>query len=97
MRKIYFLIIFSFVSTTTFSQTIDSTQIGKEYPYILPILGKKAYAKGYELQKPFGVMLGSLFNKQGIVIDNFEMALGDGVSEPTDYFALDGILDFGPS
>ncbi|MDG1805504.1 hypothetical protein [Flavicella sp.] len=97
MHKIYFIIVISFISLTTYSQTIDSTQIGKEYPYVLPILGKKAYAKGYELQKPFGVMLGSLFNKQGIVIDNFEMAISDDQTPPTNYFKLDGILDFGPS
>ena len=97
MHNIYIIIIFCFASLTTYSQTIDSTQIEKEYPYVLPILGKKAYAKGYELQKPFGVMLGSLFNKQGIVIDNFEMAISEDQTPPTNYFKLDGILDFGPS
>ncbi|OIQ36796.1 MAG: hypothetical protein BM563_10010 [Bacteroidetes bacterium MedPE-SWsnd-G1] len=90
------LALFIFAPTAK-SQTIDSTQIGKEYPYILPILGKKAYAKGYELQMPFGVMLGSVFNKQGIVIDDFEMAISDDGTVPENYFGLDGILDFGPS
>jgi len=80
-----------------YSQKIDSTQIGKEYPYVLPILGKKAYAKGYELQKPFGIMLGSVFNKQGLILENFEMALSDDGSTPETYFPLNGILDFGPS
>ena len=97
MYKYIFIVFTCLISHFSLGQTIDSTQIGKEYPYVLPILGKKAYAKGYELQKPFGVMLGSLFNKQGIIIDNFEMALGDGTTPPTSYFPLDGILDFGPS
>ncbi|GAB1307691.1 hypothetical protein KH5_03740 [Urechidicola sp. KH5] len=84
-------------SNPVYSQTIDSTQIGKEYPYVLPILGKKAYAKGYELQKPFGVMIGSVFNKQGLVLEDFEMAFSNDGTPPDQYFALDGILDFGPS
>ena len=85
------------VGLASFAQSIDSTQVGKEYPYILPILGKKAYAKGYNIQKPFGVMLSSIFNKQNIILENFELALKKPSGELTEYYSLDGILDFGPS
>ena len=45
-----------------YSQKIDSTQIGKKYPYIFPILGKKAFEKGYNLPKPHGFMITSIFS-----------------------------------
>jgi hypothetical protein len=82
---------------STYSQDIDSTQIGKEYPYVLPILGKKAYERGYVLQKPFGVMLGSVFNKQGIIISDMQLAFEDMNGNIGEFRSLDGILDFGPS
>lgn len=88
-------VIFSTVGT--YGQTIDSTQIGKEYPYKLPFLGKQAYAKGYEIQKPLGFMFGTIFNKQGIVLNDFEMAIGGEDETDLVYKSLDGILDFGPS
>ncbi len=90
------LILFPYKS---FSQDIDSTQIGKEYPYSLPILGKKAYKKGYKLQLPYGLSVGTIFNKQGLILEDFEMAIaapGTPNSE-LEYIGLDGILDFGPS
>ena len=89
------IILFSFHQL--YSQKIDSTQIGKEYPYILPILGKKAYAKGYEIQKPFGLMLGTIFNKQGLVFNDFEMAIEDSSGNLSEYSSMEGILGFGPS
>jgi len=94
-----FLFIFCLVPSTHIQaqKKIDSTQIGKEYPYILPFLGKKAYAKGYSLQKPFGVMAGYIFNKQEIVLKDFEMSILNDEGNQTEFFSLDGILDFGPS
>ena len=52
---IVFMSLFSY-STVQAQKKIDSSQIGKEYPYVLPILGKQAYAKGYQLQRPFGII-----------------------------------------
>ena len=81
------------------AQDIDSTQIGKEYPYVLPFLGKQAYARGYKLQKPFGIMVSSLFTKQGIVLENFEMAFTDPGETPNfeDLAFLSDLIVFGPS
>lgn len=93
------LFLIGFTSSISFAQTIDSTQIGKEYPYVLPILGKKAYEKGYKLQLPHGLSIGTIFNKQGIVLENFEMAFTKPGEDP-DFGKLQPISDlieFGPS
>jgi len=87
------------LTSNIYAQEIDSTQIGKEYPYVLPILGKQAYARGYQLQKPFGLMVSSLYTKQGIVLENFEMDFVQG-TDPPDFDRLDWLTDsivFGPS
>ena len=87
------------VPSDSYSQNIDSTQIGKKYPYFLPLLGKKAYEKGYVLQKPHGFMMSTLFNRQGIILNNMELAfVGEG--EEPDYSVLQPVADlieFGPS
>ena len=84
---------------SVYSQKIDSTQLRKEYPFRLPILGKKAYEKGYKLQLPLGLSVGTIFNKQGLVLENFEMTIEDPGTPNDDliYKDLTGILDFGPS
>lgn len=81
------------------AQENDSTQVKKEYPYILPILGKKAFEKGFKLPKPIGLNVGTIFNKQGLVLENFEMAIADPdqILPDSVYKDLNGILDFGPS
>ncbi|MGL1886433.1 MAG: hypothetical protein OCD76_07955 [Reichenbachiella sp.] len=99
MKKLNLLLLISILSFSLFAQNVDSTQIGKEYPHLLPILGKKAYAKGYKLQKPLGMSVGTIFNKQGLILEDFEMAIADP-GTPTsdiDYINLNGTLDFGPS
>lgn len=81
------------------AQGFDSTQIGKEYPYAFPILGKKAYTRGYKLPLPHGIMINSVWNKQNIVIQDFEMAFlptGDPFDE-SDYRDWSDIIVFGPS
>ncbi|WP_075604047.1 hypothetical protein [Saccharicrinis aurantiacus] len=82
--------------TSIYSQGIDSTQVGKEYPYILPILGQKSYERGYKLPKPFGVMLNSIFTKQNIVLENFMLDFVKSGETP-DLKDLSDIIDFGPS
>ncbi len=99
MKRIAILLTVFLLTSSLFGQDIDSTQIGKEYPYALPILGKKAYARGFKLQLPYGLSVGTIFNKQGLVLENFEMAIADPgtPNSDLDYLSLDGILDFGPS
>lgn len=102
-RKVIFVAFLAmlFVITPNLSQAqeSDSTEVKKEYPYILPILGKKAFEKGFTLPKPIGLNVGTIFNKQGLVLENFEMAIADPdqVLPDSVYKDLNGILDFGPS
>lgn len=82
------------------SQGFDSTQIGKEYPYHLPILGGKAYKKGYKLPLPIGVMANYIYTNQSIVLENFEMFVqrpGTGVPADGDFYDLSEFIVFGPS
>lgn len=82
------------------AQELDSTKIeSKDYPYVLPLLGQKAYDRGITLPLPFSASIGTIFNKQGIVLNNFSMAFTEGIEEP-DFDELQPISDlvvFGPS
>ena len=81
------------------AQGFDSTQIGEEYPYALPLLGEKAYTRGYKLPLPHGIMINSVFNKQNIVLENMELAFlptGTPLVED-DYYDFSDIITFGPS
>lgn len=101
MRKIFTLTILAVLalSSTVKGQGFDSTQIGKDYPYLLPLLGKKAYKKGYVLPKPFGVMLNTLYTKQDLVLENFELAFvgPNETFNESDLLDLSDIIDFGPA
>ena len=81
------------------AQGFDSTQIGKKYPYTFPILGDKAYTRGYKLPLPHAIMINSIWNKQNIVLNDFEMAFLP-TREPFDesmYRDWSEIIVFGPS
>lgn len=91
------LIFITLSSIPSNGQGIDSTQIGKEYPYILPILGQKSYERGYKLPKPFGIMPVGIFTKQNIVLENFEIDFTAPDIDPDDYWDASDILSFGPS
>jgi len=81
------------------AQGFDSTQIGKEYPYALPLLGRKAYAKGYKLPLPHGLMVNTFFTKQNIILENFSFAFTDpgGVPDFEKFQPLADLIVFGPS
>jgi len=82
-----------------YAQEIDSSETREPYKYAFPILGKKAYEKGYTLPLPHGILAGTFFNKQGLILDDFEMDIAAPGADPSDldFVSLDGILDFGPS
>jgi len=79
MKKILLLIIVNLTFFNGFSQVADttSTSLG-EYPYVLPFLGQGAYDRGYDLPLPFNISIGSVYNKQGILLDNLSVAFTQG-------------------
>ena len=70
-------VLFTLTPNLSQAQETDSAVVQKEYPYVLPILGKKAFEKGYLLQLPFGLNVGTIFNRQGLILENFEMTIAD--------------------
>lgn len=62
----------------------------KEWPYAMPILGKKAVERGYNIQLPHGVMSNTYFNTQEILINDLQVSLGDNP-----LVSLDDIVSFG--
>jgi len=46
-----------------------------EYNYIFPILGQQAYARGFDIPYPAGLMANYIWMKQGIVIENFQLGI----------------------
>lgn len=98
-KLIVVFLVLSILPFSGYAQELDSTKTREPYKYLFPILGKKAHDKGYDLPLPHGVLIGTIFNKQGIELNDFEMAIAESGSSGSDldYMSLDGILDFGPS
>ena len=69
-------------------EKIDSIK-QKEYPYILPIWGKKAAALGFTLPLSAGVSVNYLWQESDIVIENLEVGFSGGQK-----FPLDEIVQF---
>jgi len=46
-----------------------------EYNYIFPILGQKAYSRGFDLPYPVGLMGNYMWMQQGIVIENMQLGV----------------------
>ncbi|MEN8157137.1 MAG: hypothetical protein ABFS10_09305 [Bacteroidota bacterium] len=69
-----------------------------EYPYILPLLGEKAYEKGFDLPKPVGLMLNYFWASQDVVISEiavgFEGAVEGGVLEEIPLTDISEIIEF---
>ena len=63
-----------------------------DYPYALPILGKKATKKGYKLPLPHGVMFNFLAGKQELAIEDMKVGFNNGP-----LYDVSDIIDFGPS
>ncbi len=96
-RTLTLVILSQLLVISVFAQKVDSTILGTEYPWKLPLLGKKAWERGYRLPAPHGLGIGTIFNRQNIVLDNFEMAISEPDGSFGEYIDLDGILEFGPS
>lgn len=76
-------------------QLLDSVK-QTPYPYLLPIMGKKAAAKGFLLPYPVGIMLNVFRGSQQVDISDLTVGIkgadGSTVLAPT---SLDDVLEFG--
>jgi len=70
------------------ADVIDSLK-NLEYPYVLPILGKKATKAGFDLPYPFGININYLWQKSDIVINNLEIGFNNGPK-----YNMDEIVSF---
>ncbi|WP_426668704.1 hypothetical protein ACPPVU_21030 [Mucilaginibacter sp. McL0603] len=87
-----FLTIFS---STAFGQVYTNKEVGKEnelkdslqktdYPYMLPIWGKKVAKKGYNLPYSAGVSVNYLWQKSDLVIENLSVGFNNGTMHNLD-------------
>jgi hypothetical protein len=61
------------VTNDRFDEYMDSIQ-GVEYPFLLPIFGDKVRERGYDLPKPAGLMLGYIYQKENIELNNLAIS-----------------------
>jgi len=81
-----FIILFSQVSAQVYTNKVvgDKNQDFKdsisktEYPYALPIWGKKATAKGYQLPYSAGLGINYLWQESDLIIDNLQVGFNNG-------------------
>jgi opacity protein-like surface antigen len=102
-RKIAILaiILAGFFANITFAQVYTNKEVGKknqeladslkktEYPYILPIWGKKVAAKGYNLPYSAGIGVNYMWQESDIIIDNLFVGFNNGPQ-----YNLDEIVRF---
>lgn len=91
MKKVILAVILVlFWMSDTYAQYTTDKVVGKkhqeyldsmknsEYPYVLPILGKKAHQKGFNLPYSAGLSLNFLTQKSDIIIDNLSVGFNNG-------------------
>ncbi|MHA4843817.1 hypothetical protein ACX0G7_06635 [Flavitalea antarctica] len=88
-------------STTAFGQVYSNMEVGKknvelkdsltksEYPYILPILGKKATKKGFNLPYSAGLGINTVWQKSELIIEDLKVGFNN--APPYD---LDEVIRF---
>lgn len=93
--------LFMAISATLTGQVYTNKDIGKknapkvdslkhkEWPYALPIMGKKATARGFDLPYPMGVSTQYFWQKSDIIIDNLRVGFNNGTM-----YELDEVVRF---
>jgi hypothetical protein len=97
MKKLFiFIIITLFISISTFSQVYTNKVVGaknealkdsiekQEYPYVLPIWGKKATAKGFQLPYSAGISVNYLWQESSLIIDDLKVGFNYGTMHDMD-------------
>lgn len=102
-NQLIYILVF-FLSIQSYSQVYTDKVVGKknealkdslkisEYPYSLPIWGKKATQKGYQLPYSAGVSVNYFWQESDIVIDNLYVGFNNGTQ-----YNLDQIIRFNSS
>ena len=101
IKKIFLLIFCFFLLLQVFSQVYTNKVVGEknealkdsiekqQYPYVLPIWGAKATAKGFQLPYSAGVSLNYFQQESSLVIDNLYIGFNNGPM-----YDLDEIIRF---
>lgn len=78
MRIIILSILFSY-SLQLLAQTDSNTseRTPYEWPYSMPIWGKKAAERGYKIQLPYGLNVNYVYNRMDLEIFQFDMSIGN--------------------
>src|SRR3954467_6917127 len=100
-KKLMILLIGCALQATGFAQNTTDKLIGKknaqeidsmktaEYPYLLPIWGKKVAQKGFKLQKSAGLSAQYIYQNSDIIINNLQIGFNNGPK-----YNLDEIVRF---
>lgn len=99
--KLVLVMCFILVSFNTFSQVYSNKEVGKkneaeidslkktDYPYSLPIWGKKATQKGYALPYSAGLSINAFWQKSALNISNLSVGFNGG-----EMYNIDQIVRF---
>src|SRR5438045_438192 len=66
------------------NQTLADSLKKMEYPYLLPIWGKKVVAKGFNIPKSAGFSAQYLYQQSDIIIENLAVGFNNGPKYPLD-------------
>jgi len=101
MKNFYTTLLLIIISFNCFSQVFTNKPIGKkgiilsdsikstEYPFVLPLLGKKAAAAGFDLPYPVGMSVNYLWQESSLRISNLKVGVNG-----SEQFNLDQIVRF---
>ena len=94
-KNLSITIILAFSAVSVFGQYSQLKDTSKnEYPYVLPIMGKKVHEKGFDIPYPVGIMLNNFYAKQDVNIDEISVGFKDGLLPEIPLTDITEIMDF---
>src|SRR5688572_12937975 len=90
MKKVLILFLIISAPLSVFAQVYSNKEVGKknveridsiksaEYPYVLPILGKKATQAGFSLPYSAGININYLWTEADLIIENLQLGFNHG-------------------
>ena len=96
LKTIFAVVLTMTILSQSFGQVYTNKIVGEKnqalkdslekeiYPYILPIWGKKATAKGFQLPYSAGIGVNYLWQESGLVIDNLMVGFNNGPMQNMD-------------